>query len=217
MTGRYNLIQSGSVPGVPGSCLRCGTCCKKGGPCLHIDDLKSVQEDRIPIAALFTIRAGEPSWDNIRNRISDAEQDIIKIRSKAGERTCLFFNRIRNACDIYAFRPLECRVLKCWDIRGIIDIYDRRRLSRKDFLSDNKPVWELVVAHQAVCDYGKIDRAVKNNDMDMLAYLIRYDRAYRDLVVERGFLDARELDFFFGSPLSVTIRRYDIPVAEPDI
>lgn len=217
MAGEHQLIQPGSVPGKPDdSCRRCGTCCKKGGPCLHVDDLALIQDGRIPISALFTIRTGEPVWDNIRNYISEAKEDIIKIRSIAGERTCIFFNRTQYACDAYAFRPLECRLLKCWDVRYIVDVYDQRRLSRMDFLSGNIRLLDLVAAHQEVCDYGKIGRAIKNNDMHTVEYLIRYDRAFRDLMVEKGLLDAAELDFFLGMPLSRTIRRYDIPVAEPD-
>ena len=160
MPARHPFIQSGSVPGEGDSCRRCGTCCKKGGPCLHIDDLPLIKEGRLPVSALFTIRAGEPAWDNIRNHIGGAEQDIIKIRNRAGERGCIFFNRSRNSCDIYAFRPLECRALKCWDIKNIIEVYDQQRLSRRDFLSGNTQLWEVVVAHQEVCDYGKVGRAV---------------------------------------------------------
>ncbi len=175
-----------------------------------MEDLELVESGKLPIHHLFTIRKGEPARDNIRNRICYAGEDIIKIRSRKGVTACLFYNSADHACEAYSFRPLECRVLKCWDNTEIINIYENQRLSRKDILDGSPKLWELVTVHQETCDYENIGQAVKEKDMDTVAYLLSYDRAYRDLVVEKGLLEAAVLDFFFGLPLSVTIKRFGV-------
>lgn len=211
MDNRYDLRQPDSGTGRQVNCRRCGTCCRKGGPCLHSADMHLVEKGRISIKDLFTIRQGEPARDNVRNRVRPAAEDIIKIKSREGGSACRFFNPIDQGCRVYDFRPLECRVLKCWDNTEIINVYDKQRLSRKDLLSGRKKLWEFVSVHQDVCDYLIISRAVKNRNMTSLGYLVRYDRSYRGLAVENGVLEAETLDFFLGLPLDVTLRRYGPP------
>lgn len=45
------------------SCRRCGTCCIKGGPSLHREDLPLVEEGRIRVQDLVCIRSGEMAYD----------------------------------------------------------------------------------------------------------------------------------------------------------
>lgn len=194
-------------------CRRCGDCCLRGGPCLHREDREIIERD-LPLTDLFTIRQGEPARDNISNRICCVDEDIIKIRSRPGSTACLFFDGAHHSCAIYCSRPLECRALKCWNPKEIIDVYDKQRLSRKELLEDRKGLWELVAVHQEMCDYGKIGQLVRDKDKTALAGLVRFDRSYRELVIERGLLDAAALDFFFGFPLTITIRRYGISLQD---
>jgi len=43
-----------------------------------------------------------------------------------------------------------------------------------------------------------------------LSYCVRYDFHVRHLMVEKGKMDVRMLDFLFGMPLTVTLRRYGL-------
>lgn len=193
-----------------GSCSRCGECCRQGGPALHAADRELLENGVIRLAELYTIRRGEPARDNIRGRIESVASDIIKIKSRSGGTTCLFYDTDAGACRIYDRRPEECRVLKCWDTRAICDLYGRDRLSRQDILEGRHGLWDLVKEHQQTCDYGGIEELIRRGDQQKLAYLIRYDRNLRRLTVEKTGLDTEVLDFLLGRPLSVTIERYGL-------
>ena len=60
-------------------CSRCGTCCKKGGPAFHLKDKSLLAKGRIKMNAIYTIRQGEPVYDNVINEVIAAKTDIIKI------------------------------------------------------------------------------------------------------------------------------------------
>jgi Fe-S-cluster containining protein len=196
-------------------CRRCGSCCLKGGPGLHAEDANLVKGGCLTLKDLFTIRRKEPAWDNVRGCLVLAEQDIVKIKSRPGSAACSFFDP-RRACTIYASRPLECRILKCWEPESIMAVYQKNRLLRRDLLHDAAGLAELISAHEEVCGYDQIGRLVKEKAWDSLAYRVRYDLAFRDLVVERGAAKAEALEFLFGFPLETTIRRFGISPCDFD-
>jgi Fe-S-cluster containining protein len=140
----------------PPACRRCGICCKKGGPALHRCDRELVDGGEVPLRHLVTIRKGEPAWDNVHGRLLPAAGDIIKVRSRTGGRTCVYYDLPNAACRIYARRPLECRVLDCRDTRAIEAVYEKERLTRRDLLEGVSALWELVAEHQRQCAYEKI-------------------------------------------------------------
>lgn len=47
------------------TCMRCGTCCEKGGPGFHQEDRMLIEKGRIPLKYLYTIRKGEFAYDKI--------------------------------------------------------------------------------------------------------------------------------------------------------
>jgi len=196
-------------------CKRCATCCNKGGPALHFEDAHLVVNGKILLRNLYTIRPGEPDFDNIQNRIRPADSDIIKIKSKKNSQTCVFLNESNHDCTIYAQRPVECRALKCWDTQQIERIYCINRLTRKDLLSDSKDLWNLICDHQTRCDYSKIQKILTflSNRSDErrlkeLHRMIRYDQHLRSVLAEKGGMDRELMDFLFGLPLSQTIKRF---------
>ena len=195
-------------------CIRCGTCCKKGGPSFHIDDKHLIDKGVISSKYLFTIRKGELAHDNIKDELLPMSSDLIKIKSKKDSLTCIFFNEGKNKCMIYENRPVECRALKCWDTREIEKIYSKNRLTRKDLLFDVEGLWELVKDHQSRCSYEKIKKMLQKQDNSKNAIqkeileIIRYDTQIRHLVVKKGGMDSEILDFLFGRPLTVTIKPF---------
>ncbi len=194
-------------------CKRCGTCCRKGGPSFHIEDRGLIEDGHITAKHLYTIRKGEPVRDNISERIVYAPSDIIKIKGKGNSWTCFYYNEDKKKCGIYEYRPLECRILKCWDTREIEEIYGENMLSRKDLFSEVEGLWELVIDYDERCSYKEITDFVRKTGSrkrgrlpDKAAELIEYDKTIRDLVVKKGNLDSDLLDFIFGRPLFVTLK-----------
>ncbi|MBL0700264.1 MAG: YkgJ family cysteine cluster protein [Desulfosarcina sp.] len=198
-------------------CRRCGTCCKKGGPSLHLEDRELVEGGMIPLKHLFTIRKGEPANDNIRRSIQPAATDIIKIKGQGNTLSCRFFNPKDNICKIYEHRALECRVLKCWDTEEIERIYSKNRLVRKDLIYKVAGLWDLVEEHQQRCSYDIIQNLVslynrdkKTDSMKMLIDIINYEMHFRRLIIDRSGMDPEMLDFLFGRPLTDTIRMFGV-------
>ncbi|MEJ2282438.1 MAG: YkgJ family cysteine cluster protein [Desulfobacterales bacterium] len=202
-------------------CLRCGTCCEKGGPGFHQADRILIDNGVIPARNLFTIRKGESAYDNVKGCLMPVDSDIIKIKGKEDTWTCIFFDDLNKQCSIYHDRPLECRALKCWDTGELEELYARRRLTRKDLISAVEGLWELIVDHQARCDYGEIKQLIgglngphRHRARKKLLEIIQYDAEIRKLVVEKGALDPAQLDFLFGRPLTQTLPGYGIEVRQ---
>jgi Fe-S-cluster containining protein len=180
-----------------------------------------IETGKIPSKFLYTIRKGELAHDNVKACLKPVNSDIIKIKGKEDSWICLFFDEVKKGCTIYKDRPLECRVLKCWDTRELEQIYANTRLTRKDLISEVKGLWDLIKEHQARCDYTKIQGLIinladgKRDDARReLLEIIRYDAEIRKLVVSRGGLDADMLDFLFGRPLTKTLRNYGVKVRQ---
>lgn len=199
--------------------MRCGTCCRKGGPGIHQDDRALIEKGGIPSQFLYTIRRGELVRDNVKGRLMPADSDIVKIKGRDDTWTCVFFDEAEISCTIYNNRPLECRALKCWDTRELEKIYAGRRLTRKDLISGIEGLWDLILDHSARCDYEEIRNLIKDlqsgnskHARRRLAEIIRYDTEIRELVVSKGGLDPEMLDFLFGRPLIKTLPDYGVQV-----
>ena len=202
-------------------CLRCGTCCEKGGPGLHQEDRELIDKGLIPSRCLFTIRQGEYAYDNVNELLMPVASDIIKIKGKEDTWTCIFFDEQNKECSIYNDRPLECRALKCWDTRELEKMYARLRLTRNDLISEVEGLWDLIKDHQERCDYAKIQDLIKdldgnnkNNALRELAEIIRFDMEIRELVIAQGAMDPEMLDFLFGRPLTKTLPNYGLKVRQ---
>jgi len=195
-------------------CIRCGTCCKKGGPSFHFADKHLIDKGIILSKHLFTIRKGELAYDNVKQELLPLSSELIKIKGKNDSGTCVFFNESEKKCEIYKNRPVECKALKCWNTREIEKIYSNNRLTRKDLLFDIEGLWELVKDHQSRCSYEKIKKILQKQDSSKNAIqkeileIIRYDTQIRNLVVKKGGMDSEILDFLFGRPLTVTIKSF---------
>ncbi|RLD31628.1 MAG: YkgJ family cysteine cluster protein [Bacteroidetes bacterium] len=200
-------------------CKKCGTCCKKGGPSFHTEDKPLIENGLILLKFLFTIRKGEPANDNIQNRIIFADTDIIKIKTYENSETCIFFDNTKSRCKIYRNRPLECMVLKCWDTAEIREVYSKNRLIRKDLVSKIKDLWDLIEEHHEHCSYDKItdlidefnagknDKALKKIDE-----MAGYDKHLRQLLLEKGHIEAEITDFLFGRPVFKILRGFGLKI-----
>ena len=200
-------------------CIRCGTCCKKGGPSFHLEDKMLIEKGIILSKYLYTIREDELCYDNVKESILPAASDIIKIKGQKDSITCIFFNEKENECTIYGNRPLECKALKCWDTRKIESIYSKNRLTRKDLLSTIEGLWNLIEDHQKRCSHetlklfiDALDKNKKDEVLNGILDIIKYDAQTRKLVAQKGGLDPEITDFIFGRPITETIKIYGFKI-----
>ena len=202
-------------------CNRCGICCSKGGPAFHLTDKKLIEKGSIKTADIYTIRKGEPIYDNVKDTIIFAESDIIKIKGVGSSWACVFLDLEDNSCRIYERRPLECRSLKCWDTREIEKVYAVDRLVRKDLISGIDGLWEFIEDHQQECSYQKIRLLLEagkgnleNDAKEIVLEMIKYDLAVRPMIIEQGQLDPNLIDFLLGRPLIETISLFGLDVVK---
>lgn len=192
-------------------CSRCGICCEKGGPAFHIEDRMLIESGLIPATDLYTLRKGEMVNDAIRGCLVRLESELIKIKGQGRAWTCVYFDKKEGGCRIYEHRPLECRLLKCWDTRDIEAAYSQNRLTRKDIFSGIPALWSLIADHDLRCSHETVQNLLdsKSRAEDSnhgVREMVEYDRSIRMLVVEKAGVDSKMLDFIFGRALSEVIR-----------
>lgn len=188
-------------------CLRCGTCCKNNPPTLHIDDISILENKIISYGDLITYRRGELAYDNINNKVIKLTEEIVKIRSKEGDKACIFYDDLTNSCTIYEFRPMECRKLKCWDNEEFLQIYEQNRLSRFQIVKKDSAMGEIIENHE---EQTSIDNVLKlfyqykdtkdKTVREKINSIILYDESVRDFIKDKTGA-TKELDFFFGRPI----------------
>lgn len=179
------------------TCARCGKCCRKGGPLLHLEDMPLAAEGHVPLSALTTLRRGEAVHDPVAGRVLPLEREAVKLTG-TGERgspwRCVF-HRDDGTCGIHAHRPAQCRALFCADPRALAALYTARRATRADVLAHAPHAgahWmDLLTAHEEHLNALADPREAR-----------RFDAAFRDLCVERAGLDPRILPFLLGRPLA---------------
>lgn len=205
------------------SCKRCGTCCKKGGPALHVEDQPLIDRGKIPVTSLFTLRKGERAFDNINGGMIQLTEEIIKIKSVPEAADCVYLNQADMSCRIYEHRPVECRTLECWNTGKIKAIYAQTRLTRQ--LLVQKITWlaDLVQTHEHQCSLERIQDLVQDRASDdpaaasRLAEIINYDFHLRHLAAEKGGLPWQMADFLFGRPLADIIsKQFGVNVRKAD-
>ncbi|MCF8110255.1 MAG: YkgJ family cysteine cluster protein [Desulfobacteraceae bacterium] len=194
-----------------GGCIRCGTCCEKGGPALHRDDLAKVLEKRISPENLYTIRKGEMVYDNVKGGLVRTPVEIVKIKSAKGSKSCIYYDSDNRACSIYEIRPLECRIMACWDFAPSEAAYAVDRLNRESVFGTVDWLMELIRTHEEKCGYDRIEelsgKRLKNGpgSAEEIIETVRYDNEMRRVIQEKTGIKAEMMDLIFGRPLESTI------------
>jgi len=201
------------------SCRQCGTCCEKGGPAFHIKDMHLIEKGIIPSRNLYTIRQGELARDNVTGQLIPVSTDIIKLKGKGNTWACVFYSPKGKSCEIYEHRPIECSALKCWDTEPFKAMYSKNYLTRERLLSSTRELWEIIQDHQVRCSYAKIIRFTnisetgeKEKTLKEIIDIIQYDISLRQVLVEKGGMDADTIDFLLGRPLVNTMKNYGFKV-----
>jgi len=210
------------MPGKPGQhrthCIRCGTCCMKGGPTLHEDDTTLFEEGILKKNNLYTLRKGEVVR-NTDDGLMALEQEMIKIKGRGEAWTCMFYDDDLKECTIYDQRPIECRALKCWDLRNLNEVMAKPRLQRKHLINPDDGILKIIGAHEQRCSYEILEQSVQGlrgpaaeKAVEKILDLLHYDECTRLFLLEKSNLDPNAMDFFFGRPLTTTIRMFGLCV-----
>lgn len=186
---------------------------------MHLEDKFLVQDGSLLLKDLFTIRIGEPVMENVLNRRTVAETDLIKIKGSGQTWMCRFFDEPLKACRIYSHRPVECRVLNCRAPQELEALYQKDRLQRRDLL-EKLPEWiSLMDEHDHRCGYPEVTRLIERIQVDpdpdtlsQILEIVLYDTHIRELVVQMRRIDPEILDFLLGTPLWITVKRMGVGI-----
>jgi Fe-S-cluster containining protein len=143
-------------------CSRCGTCCKKGGPILHLEDKTILLKGIVTHKDLVTLRKGEFVFNPLDEKIQKLTREVIKVDKKGEGWTCIFYNELESSCNIYENRFLECRILKCWDAEEFLRIFCKNTLTRFDMINSNDPVIEIIREHDKECPCDRFETLIIN-------------------------------------------------------
>ena len=188
-------------------CLRCGTCCGKGGPALHPGDLDLLERATLSLPDLITIRKGEPAFNPFTETVEPAVVEFVKIAGKGADWECRFYDPAGSACIIHSDRPLECRLLKCWDVGQLQAISGKECLSRFDLIGKDDPLRPHIITQEEKCSYTKINLLLDKiadpagSGVEGLKAVIQEDLAIRQQAITLFDLTLSLELFYFGRPL----------------
>jgi Fe-S-cluster containining protein len=204
-------------------CIRCGTCCEKGSPTLLEEDITLFTGNVLKPEHVFTIREGEMVYSSLKEDVEPATEEMIKIKEKPDDHTCLFFRKQGKVCSIYDTRPQQCRAQECWNPGSAEQISDKPRLNRSPILQPTGALWDIIQRHEDRCSHRKFTRvmtrlrATKGQTVHEVLELLSYDEHVRSFVAERFNLDEDTLDFFLGRSLRESLAQHGLMVQDqPD-
>ncbi|MFC1824854.1 YkgJ family cysteine cluster protein [Thermodesulfobacteriota bacterium] len=204
-------------------CIRCGECCLKASPTLQKEDLGLYKSGFIKYEALYTVRQGELVRDNIKEELVVTPTELIKVKEKdEGKGSCCFYDEDGKGCTVYSHRPVQCAVLKCWDTSELIEVQQGRKLVRKDIIKD-ETLLGIIAEHEKRCSYALLEKYVKQIEslgekaVEKILDILKFDYELRPFMTRKLDLHPKDLDFFFGRPLTETIAMFGFRIVEePD-
>ncbi len=192
--------------GLQDKCLRCGECCEKGGPALHVQDKALLETGGLKKGDLITLRKGEFAHNPLKDEILPIGSELVKIKGQGNTWCCLFYDKTSRGCKIYENRAYGCGVLKCWDPGESLKIIGKDTLSRLDIIEESDPLRETVVFHEEKCPVPDLTRFKPgeppgNTMLIYLEKLVKKDLDIRNEVLRKFDLSLAEELFYFGRPV----------------
>lgn len=184
-------------------CRRCGTCCVKGGPVLHGDDLPLIQKKIIHREQLVVIREGEPAYNPGTDAVEPTSCEMLKIQGKAGSWECLFYDATQKSCTIHDNHPLECRLLQCRDTSALLAVTGKDCLTRQDIVDEDDPIIPYLQA-LTECSWQKIHTLLatpSNASVQEVEKILHADLLIRQEAVNRLQINLAQELFYFGRPM----------------
>lgn len=194
------------------SCVKCGKCCQKNGPVLHLDDIELIRKKILVPENIVLLRKGEPAMDSILGKPVLLENELLKIRGKKpGSWTCLFHDTKTCLCLIHKDRPVQCQILECWNPGKLTEFYNKNTLSRKDLLKKGSALEQIILMHEEKCPVGYFMELLKikicssvNNDRE-INEVVSFDTKLRKIFQGKTGISNQCLDYYFGRPLNELI------------
>ncbi len=184
-------------------CKRCGTCCIKGGPVLHTEDLLLIKNKTIRLDQLVVIRKAEPAYNPVSDAVEPASCEMLKLQGKSGSWECLFYDDALKSCTIHDSRPLECRLLQCQDPAALLAVTGIDCLSRQDIIEPNDPA-QAYLHEFAECSWEKFNSLLAKpapHSLQDAEKILRADLFLRQQAIERLQLSLAQELFYFGRPM----------------
>lgn len=200
-------------------CRRCGTCCLKGGPALHTEDLDLVRSGKLPINRLVTIRTGELVSHPLTGKVQPVGCELVKICGTGRDWRCFYFSA-GQGCTIYASRPLACRVMKCWDPAEISALVGKDTLTRLDIMAEGNPLRLLVVEYERLCPCPEMElirhslAGCTSKFLQDLQRLVDVDLNFRSQVLKAHDISVAEEVFYFGRPIFQLLQVLGVGITE---
>lgn len=203
-------------------CKRCGTCCSKGGPALHREDLPLIKRGTVPLKRLITIRKGELVYKPYKTEPVAAQCELIKFSGTGKEWQCFFYDAEQKGCMIYTERPVSCRELKCWDTAAVEELVEEDTLNRFDIVAPDAPVLLFIKEHENSCPcphFQALETAIEQRavvDLEELEELVNEDIRIRTAAVQKLKISLAEELFYFGRPVFQLLQQLGLKVAEKE-
>ncbi len=191
-------------------CKRCGICCEKGGPILHHEDRSFLQKNLVTLDQLRVIRKGESAFNPFTDQVEPAEVEMIKLAGPGTSWECPFHekNGALSGCSIHSDRPMECRLLKCWDTRTIEAVVFKDCLTRFDLLGADNPLLPEILAHEERCAYRDVWLSLdglkgssREGCLGQIQTVLSEDVQIRARLVARYELTLAQELFYLGQPM----------------
>jgi len=201
-------------------CMRCGTCCQKGGPALHHEDIHILRERHIGYQHLTTIRKGEMVCHPAKENPEPASEEMVRVSWQNESWACVFYDERKNSCNIYENRLLECRLLKCWDTSDILPVIGRNIVHRSDIMNPDDPVLDMIKLHDEECSPYLLESLIselstgknRKSRLQRLTLLVHKDKSIRSFALTELDLKKDFECFIFGRPLSRILEERGVSV-----
>lgn len=200
-------------------CRKCGECCKNGGPALHREDLALITSGKLAVSDLITIRKGELAHNPLTGKVQPASVELVKLVGSGSQWQCCYYDGDQG-CTIYHYRPLGCRLLKCWDTSDILNLIEKDTLSRLDILADSDPLVALIKEHEELCPCTGLQsiladkNGLTSQQKKELETRVESDLQFRKKVIGDCNLSLREELFYFGRPFFQLLQPLGVRVVE---
>jgi Fe-S-cluster containining protein len=207
-------------------CRRCGGCCRKGSPTLHVVDADLIRNGVFSYSDLYTIRKGELVYNNIDDEFVNIDYELIKVREVAGSRRCKYFKDEGEGsaavCAIYKDRPAQCQNFECWNHEKLMSAFSEEKLTRQHLLEGNDVLLELLDRHEEKCSYEMLDEAFKamrkwqDEASGTILDALQYDTYLRPFIIEKMGVPGEYLDLLLGRPLTETVIMFGYKVEKDE-
>ncbi len=207
------------MPPVP-YCLRCGDCCRQGSPTLYVEDMTILRQGIIKRLDLLTLRPGEIGFSNATQDLVLLPEERIKIKEKPGGRECLFLDPETKGCSIYEDRPLQCRVMECWNPDNFQGLNSHAFLSRKELLNPDDPLIPIIESHTKRCGVTDLQEALSGIKKGMAAAqdealdILFFDQHLREYLNQEQGIALENQVFLIGRPVSDLIYSFGFRIEE---